>query len=337
VAQSIANGSTVLGIPVANGNIRLQVSGTENFMTISNTAATWQAYVNPCGNNVYNLGTAGNRWNTLYTSANGVDFGGATITSNATAVVITNPAGGQFVVSGNSIISNLTVSGNIVGGNISTGGILSAAGNLVAANLNTNGMVSGNSLNITGNAVIGGNLAVNGNVIYINITELNVQDPIISMGRGPNNAPLSNNDGLDRGEQLWYYTTSEKSAFIGLDNSAQKLFAALDVSITNEIVTVNSYGNFVAGNIEAQTLSLSGNVTSPLNVTGNVNSGNVNTGFVSATGNVTSGNVNTGFASVTGKYIIAREDGVCVGTDVLGKKSAGAAVVVGWVPGALGL
>jgi len=54
------------------------------------------------------------------------------------------------------------------------------------------------------------------------------------------------------GEQLWYYTSSEKLAFIGYQNSTGNLIAATDVTITSEIVTVNSYGNFVFGNIFAK-------------------------------------------------------------------------------------
>jgi len=99
------------------------------------------------------------------------------------------------------------------------------------------------------NAYISGNLTVDGDVTYINITELNVEDPIISMGRGPNNAPLTSNDGKDRGEAMWYYTTQEQIAFVGYKNDQGNLFAAANVTIANEIVTVHDYGNFVTGNV----------------------------------------------------------------------------------------
>ena len=110
------------------------------------------------------------------------------------------------------------------------------------------------NLSATSNVYVGGNLTVDGNVTYINITELNVEDPIISLGRGPNNTPLGANDGKDRGENLWYYTTQEKSAFIGYKNSTGNLFAATNVTITNEIVTINNYGNFVAGGLISDTV-----------------------------------------------------------------------------------
>lgn len=143
----------------------------------------------------------------------------------------------------------ISSSGNITGVNILTGGSISAAGNV-------NGdFVIGNTISSVGNAHIGGDLFVNGNVTYINITDLNVQDPIISMGRGPNNTPLTVNDGYDRGEQLWYYTDQEYSAFIGWDNSTNNLIAALDVTNSSEVITVNNWGNFVVGNLYTQALN----------------------------------------------------------------------------------
>jgi hypothetical protein len=144
---------------------------------------------------------------------------------------------------------------------------VSATGNIVAGST------------ITGtNGVFSGNLTVNGNVSYINIENLNVKDPIIGLGRGPNNAPLTVNDGKDRGEQLWYYSSSEKSSFIGYQNVSGKLIAATDVSVTGEVVTVNSYGSFVVGNLESTTVVTSGNITG-----GNL----AISGTVSTTGGVT--------------------------------------------------
>jgi hypothetical protein len=209
---------------------------------------------------------------------------------------------------GSNLIASFSQSGN-----------LQATGNITGGNLLTAGAVESSTLTTSGNAIIGGDLTVNGNTVYVNITDLNVQDPIIGLGRGENNAPLTSDDGKDRGEQLWYYTDAEKSAFIGYDNSADKLIAALDVTLSNEIVTVNSYGNFVVGGLEAATGSFTGNVDtgnisgttgtftnvagtlttaaqpnitsvgtlSSLTVTANVTGGNLDTaGQIVATGNV---------------------------------------------------
>ena len=61
-----------------------------------------------------------------------------------------------------------------------------------------------------------------------------------------------------------------------------------DISVGN----VTASGNVLAGNLNAAGLSLSSNVVSVFNVTGNVNGGNLRTpGVISATGNITGGNV----------------------------------------------
>jgi hypothetical protein len=160
--------------------------------------------------------------------------------------------------------------------NITSVGTLSAlsvTGNITGGNLITAGLTSTGTLQTSGNAIVGGNLVVNGNTISVNIQNLNVQDPIIGLGRGANNAPLTTNDGKDRGTEMWYYNTAERAAFVGFDNSTGKLIAAANVSIADEIVTVNNYGTFVAGAVESTTVSASGNVTAG-NVTGNFFIGN---------------------------------------------------------------
>lgn len=134
------------------------------------------------------------------------------------------------------------------------------SGNVTAGNLITVGDVSAATISTTGNASIGGDLIVNGNIAYINVTTLDIEDPIIGVGRGPNGSPLLNDDNKDRGIDLWYYDTSEKQAFIGWDDSTGKLFAATNVNINNELVTVNNYGTFVVGDLEASGVSAVGNI-----------------------------------------------------------------------------
>ena len=153
---------------------------------------------------------------------------------------------------------------------------------------------------------------------------MNVQDPIIGLGRGENNAPLTSNDGKDRGEQLYYYDTSEKSAFIGYLSGSGKLVAATATTITNEVVVINTYGSFVVGQLEGATVSVTGNISggnvigganvnatthtgTTVSVSGSVTGGNVfSVGVVSAPGNVSGGNVisagltSTASLSVTG-------------------------------------
>jgi hypothetical protein len=90
---------------------------------------------------------------------------------------------------------------------------------------------------------------VSGTTEYNNVTNLAIQDPIITLGRGANNAPLVSTTTTDRGEQLYYYSGSERSAFIGYQSSSGKLIAAVAASVTNEIVTITTAGSFVVGTL----------------------------------------------------------------------------------------
>jgi hypothetical protein len=124
-----------------------------------------------------------------------------------------------------------------------------------------------------------------------------IQDPIITMGGGANNTPLLSNDSKDRGIALDYYDTAARIAFVGYDNSINKLIAATRVNITNEVVTVSSYGTLVVGTLEGSNVSITGDINA-----GNVVSlGFVQSATVSASGNVTGGNLRTaGLISATG-------------------------------------
>jgi hypothetical protein len=202
--------------------------------------------------------------------------------------VVFNDSGTANATAGmtfNKTSNALAVSGTVTGGNISTAGTLS----------------------VGGDTILSGNLTVSGTTEYTNVSTLAIQDPIISIGRGANNSSLLSSDGKDRGEQLWYFSSAERSAFIGYQASTNKLVAAVQATITNEVVTVNSAGSFVVGQLEGATVSVTGNITGG-NVLGGANvNATTHTGTtVSVTGNITGGNVissaltQTASLSVTG-------------------------------------
>jgi hypothetical protein len=180
-------------------------------------------------------------------------------------------------------------------------------------NLTTTGIANVGTLTVTGDGLVQGNLTVNGSTNYINVTNLNIQDPIIGIGRGANNSPLVSNDSKDRGEQLWYYSGSEKSAFIGYQNSSGNLIAATNVTITGEVVTVNSYGNFVVGTLSASTV----NSTGTINATGNVTGGNLTTtGNVSGTYILGNGYYMSGIATLSTVYYQLQVQGNVTGNSL---------------------
>jgi filamentous hemagglutinin len=269
---------TVLENTVSNnvsiGNV-LTVGGNITGGNLVSNAGIYSTTASITGNaSVGNLAIASTTANRiLYTDDNNSVVTSNNLTFNGSSLVLTGTA---------------NVTANVSVGNLYSAGLINAVNNITGNNVIANGNVNGNNFNVTkelsvgGNAIIDGNLTVNGDLVYNNVTTLYVEDPIISMGRGANNTPLLSNDGKDRGEQLWYFSSAEKSAFIGYDNSTGNLLAAVDVAIANEIVTVNQFGTWQIGNLYGQSAL----------ITGNVDAANISSsGNILAIGNVIAGNV----------------------------------------------
>jgi hypothetical protein len=144
-----------------------------------------------------------------------------------------------------------------------TDGDFDASPNLTWDNPASIFTVNGTS-NFNGNINVNGNVDINGNVIYIDIERLAVQDPIIELGNGPNNSPLTANNGFDRGLLLHNFTTQPVDAFMGWDTANGRFEFGSNVTISNDVVTVNEYGNVKAdtflGNLVGVDATLSGNV-----------------------------------------------------------------------------
>ena len=259
---NINNGTTNIRIDSSGGNIQANVGGTANVFTVATTGF----------------------FVTGVSSVSGTITGGNLATAG-TASAAGNVTGGNVITGGLiTATGNITSTANVAGGNITTGGLITATGNITStANVAggnivaTNGVV-GNALTVNGDATVAGNLTVSGTTANVNVTNLNIQDPIIGLGRGANNTPLTTNDAKDRGEQLWYYSSTEKSAFVGYKNASGKIIAAVDVTNAAEVITVNNYGTFLVGNLEATVVSATGNVTGGNLITG---------GIITAVGNIT--------------------------------------------------
>ena len=294
--------------------------------------------------------------------------GGNLVSNAAVSAATTVSATGN--VTGGNIISNAavvatgnitTTTGNILGGNIATTGVInttgnitggnlvsnaaisaattiSATGNITGGNLISNSLIQGSNLSVTGDALVAGNLTVQGNLTYINIDDLRVEDPIIQLGGGANGNALTTNDGKDRGVLMTYYTTAQGNAFMGWDNSSGNMIIAPNVSLSGEVVTVNQWGTFQAGNVYATgnitaTGNIAGNFVAPgsntqvmfnnngliagdsgmtynattdaLTVVGNIAGGNLSTGGqVTATANITGGNLTTTGTANIGTLIV---------------------------------
>jgi hypothetical protein len=250
---------------------------------------------------------------------------------NAVSVATSGNISGSFFIGNGSQLTGIvssygnsnveaylpTYTGNIV----SLTGNLTTTANVNANNISASNLLTASRLTTTGDALIGGNLVVNGNTVQINVEELNVEDPVVGIGRGANNTPLTLNDGKSRGLQLWYYDSQEAQAFVGWDTANSVLLAAANVSINNDVVSVNNYGSFVTGNITAGSISANGNIITGAGAGGNISGANVisantvNATTVSATTISTSGNVSLGdslsvVGNVTANVYFGSADGL---------------------------
>lgn len=300
--SKIVNGTSNVEIAVTDGSVTSSVSGTV-ITTVSGSGLAVSGNVsgnvitantiNATASNVSNLAAgSGNITTLIATTANvsgNVSFNSKVVLNSVANVVINGGANGQFLQTdgqGNlswatpvvapTFINNgssnvaVTANGNVsvdIGGTANVA-IFSSDGLTVAGNISAN------------NLTVPGNLTVTGNLNYNQTQQLQIEDPIIEQGGGPNGAPLTTNDGFDRGALLRYFdsgSNSEKAAFVGWRNSTGEMIAAKDVTIANNIISVTSWGNLLAGNVVANLIATDANV-----------SGNITVGGVSDLGNIAS-------------------------------------------------
>ena len=244
--------------------------------------------------------TAGNVWANAGTiSAQTLKGEGGNI-SNVTAGNITGQVANALVagtvytaaqpnITSVGTLSSLAVTGNVTAGNVySNSGTIGAnllTGTLTtAAQPNITSVGTLTNLNVSGNAIISGNLTVDGNLVYVNVESVAVEDPIIQLQTGPNGAAPSSNSGKDVGSALNYYDSQARIAFMGWDVSNAEFGLASLASITNEVVTFSTYGNLRAG-------VYFGNAAGLTNVPGGNIVGNISGNISNATHAVTSNTV----------------------------------------------
>ena len=311
-------------LAASNANI----GNSTNYVNISNgnVTTTGNILVGTGSSNV-SITNDGNINATGTITASSITYTGNVKAPGSDTQVVFNDAGNVNANSGLTFakLSNtLTVGGNIVSnGNIVTtgsgGNITMTGGNITGAN-----NISANSLTLTNDAIISGNLFVAGSTTYVNTTTMAVEDPIIQLGGGANNATLTTNDSIDRGLLMHYYTTHAVDAFMGWDNSGSQFIVASNVTYnsTGQTVTVNTYGNIVAGNANLGNLTTSNYFHGVFDSTSNIQS-NIDT-LGTLTGLSSTGTVNFAAASnvtlgpIANVHITGGNDGQIIATDGTG-------------------
>lgn len=337
---NITSLGTLTSLVVGNStaNVTVTVGGANGTLTSTGNITAPYFIGNVVGNISGNIVVPGTNTSVLFNND-----GNAGASSNFTFNKDTDVA----TINGNLITNNANL-GNAATANYFIGNLWGTANNATTAGtVTTNAQPNITSvgtltdLSVSGNAIVGGNLVINGNTTYVNIETLQVEDPIIELGGGPNGAPLTTNDGKDRGTLLHYYTTAPVDAFMGWDNSNAEFAFGSNVTVSGEIVTFASLGNvranYFIGNgsqltgVTATTASTANTVTdaaqpnitsvgtlSSLSVTGNVTAGNIIGVFANGTSNVAipavNGNVNISSAGNANVLVVTGTGANIAGT-----------------------
>lgn len=120
-------------------------------------------------------------------------------------------ATGEIIGSDITAFGFFSATGNINGANVNSANIVSAVGNVRGANFITTGAVSTGTLQVTtdaligGNIVISGNAQVNGTTTFINTQDLNVADKNITIANGVSTSALIDGAGIDAGNPVVSY------------------------------------------------------------------------------------------------------------------------------------
>ncbi len=181
---------------------------------------------------------------------------------------------------------------------------------------------------VSTDATITGNLTVLGTTTTVNSTTVQIEGPIVQQGAGANGAAPNVADGKDRGLQLSYYDGSAVDAFLGYLPGSHAFTLASNATISNDVVTVNKYGNLNLG-------------TYALANVGHANAAGLFTGDAGGLGNITGSNVTgwvaqANYANYAGTVVNASQGnitslGTLTGLDVSGQSNLSGVIANGAV------
>jgi hypothetical protein len=291
----IANGTSNISIPLANGSILMSVSNVSNIATLTSSG----------------LQIVGNSSVTGTAAAGNITVGGTlvangTIQSLGAVTAVTVTASGNLVGGNLNIVNDIRTSDMLVTGNI-TNAQLNVTGNIAAANIATTGNIvgSGSLLSITGFSANSGVVTVAGNTSIVG----NVSAPYFigngSQLTGVTAAPANIfNTVLANGTAVVATSPNDTVNFVVSNNIimtgnnlTRTVTYAVDTNPTFTTVTATAgfrgdlKGTVVADDSSVMVDAVNNNLYGiTVNATANVTGGNlITTGLISASGNV-SGN-----------------------------------------------
>lgn len=298
--DSISNGTSNVSVVSSGGNVTVGINGTSNVAVFSAANIVASANLLPSANVTYSLGSTSARWKDLWIANSSIYIGDVTIATVGSALTIN----GANVLTGNAG-SNLSTTGNVIGGNITTTGIVSATGNI------TGNYIFGNGSQLTGidatsiqsgtsNVRVvssGGNVATGiggtANVVVVATTGQFVTGVNSVSGNITGGNLLTGGLISATGNITANYIIGNGSQLTGLpagyaNSNAAAYFASGTVS-TNILTTANvsATGNVTAGNVSATNLTGTLATAAQTNITSVGTLTSLNSGAISSSGNVT--------------------------------------------------
>jgi hypothetical protein len=171
------NGTSEGNAGSSGGNINFNVGGTSNVMVLATTGAIVTGLSTPSiehtgSNAVGNIGSSSNYFNRLFVT--GISYGSGTVSGTGNITGGNILTGGLVSATGNIIGANfignvippaggaVSTTGNITGGNILTSGLVSATGNIIGANFIGNVIPPAGGAVSTTGNITGGNILTSG-------------------------------------------------------------------------------------------------------------------------------------------------------------------------------
>jgi hypothetical protein len=248
------------------------------------------------------------------------------VTGNVSGTAATVTNGAQANITSLGTLTSLSVSGNVTGGNINTGGLISATGAVTGA------AITGTSLTVSTGNVTAGNLILSGAIVDsaqldIQTTAVNANIVLTPNGTGNVNIGRMSASGNVTAAAFYGPLVGEVASSTTISATGNitggNINTAGLVSATGNITGGNLSGTSIVGTLTtaAQTNITSVGTLTSLAVTGNITSGNLSgtsivgtlttaaqtnitsvgtLGSLSVTGNITGGNlITTGLASLS--------------------------------------
>ena len=269
-----------------------------------------------------------------YQSGNGISLTGLVINTIYDGNITVNGSNQLSIANGaillNPNITNATgtsfsATGNIAGGNINTGGLVTATGNIIGGNINTTGLVAGGNITSGGTVSAVGNIQGNNIIATTEVSAATVSASGTIQGGNIGTAGIVSATGNITGGNIATagQITATGTVTVGNVSTAGQVSATGNI-VGGNIITVGLVegGNVstagqvsAGGNILGNNISATNQITSAtISASGTIQGGNIGTaGTVSATGAVTGGNIYTGGEVSAAGNIVANPSSFFIG------------------------